>query len=178
MTGFCYAIQVGELIKLGYSRAPDRRFAEIKYSSGQPCTFIGAVEATMGQEQELHRLLASERAADFEWYRPGGKLVTAFVESVRDRNVLPDESRGRTRVSRGPRTKLSEYLQTQGVSETDMARQIGVSQVAVNRYRRGERIPEAAIMARIVQATDGAVTPNDFYGVAPAHPTNPDTEAA
>lgn len=66
--------------------------------------------------------------------------------------------------------KLADWLVTQNVTDTDMARQLGVSQAAVTRYRRGERIPEAAIMTRIVDATAGAVTPNDFYGVRLPHP--------
>lgn len=68
--------------------------------------------------------------------------------------------------------KLADWQETHAVTDTDMARQIGVSQAAVTRYRRGERIPEAAIMARIVDATAGAVTPNDFYGVRLPHTAN------
>ena len=42
-------------------------------------------------------------------------------------------------------------------------RRLIVSQAAVNRYVRRARIPTQQVMARIVEATDGQVTANDFY---------------
>lgn len=59
---------------------------------------------------------------------------------------------------------LDEFLSSSETTEAAFARRIGVAQQAVNRYRRG-RIPERAIMRRIVEATGGAVQPNDFYGI-------------
>lgn len=35
----------------------------------------------------------------------------------------------------------------------------------MNRYVRGVSIPSCSIMRKIYVATDGAVTPNDFYGL-------------
>ncbi len=50
------------------------------------------------------------------------------------------------------------------MSQAEFARRIGHPQPTVFRYTAG-RIPEPDIMAKIVAATDGLVTPNDFYGV-------------
>lgn len=62
---------------------------------------------------------------------------------------------------------LSEYLATSQTSVEEFARCIGVHEkVSVRRYLSGARIPARPIMVRIVQATDGAVQPNDFYPVA------------
>lgn len=58
---------------------------------------------------------------------------------------------------------LRRYLTVSGISEAAFGAQIGVSQAAVNRYVRRARIPTPQIMARIVEATDGQVTANDFY---------------
>lgn len=61
---------------------------------------------------------------------------------------------------------LRSYLSSRGISEAAFGQTIAVSQAAVNRYVRGERIPTPRIMARIVEATDGQVTANDFYADA------------
>lgn len=58
---------------------------------------------------------------------------------------------------------LRSYLTASGISESAFGAQIGVSQAAVNRYVRRARIPTQQVMARIVEATDGQVTANDFY---------------
>lgn len=59
---------------------------------------------------------------------------------------------------------VDEWLRTNDVTEAEFAERIGSSQAAVNRYRKG-RIPEPRVMRRILTATAGAVTPNDFYGL-------------
>lgn len=54
------------------------------------------------------------------------------------------------------------------MSEAELGRAIGVGQAAVNRYIRGERIPRPDVMRRIVETTNGAVGPADFYDLTPA----------
>lgn len=51
------------------------------------------------------------------------------------------------------------------MTPTEFGRRIGCPQPTIWRYANDERIPEPEIMARIVEATGGAVTPNDFYGI-------------
>lgn len=59
---------------------------------------------------------------------------------------------------------LDQWLALARHTETSFAALIGSTQAAVNRYRRGKRIPQPEVMARIVKETGGLVTPNDFYG--------------
>lgn len=72
--------------------------------------------------------------------------------------------------------KLSEFMAERSIPDAEFARLIGVSsRMAVMRYRRGERIPRPEVMRRIVEVTNGAVGPADFYSL----PTQPrQTEAA
>lgn len=70
---------------------------------------------------------------------------------------------------------LDEYLINAGVTEAAFAETVGCSQPAINRYRRGHRIPLEDEMRRIIAATEGRVTPNDFYGVANATSDNSNT---
>lgn len=58
---------------------------------------------------------------------------------------------------------LEAWMRAASLTDAAMAGRIGVSTFAVRKYRRAERIPTPQIMARIVEATDGQVTANDFY---------------
>lgn len=62
--------------------------------------------------------------------------------------------------------KLHDYLTEASLTVAQFAVQIDVDGSTVRRYRAGARIPDRDVMARIVKATGGRVTPNDFYGVA------------
>lgn len=67
-----------------------------------------------------------------------------------------------------PPMKLDAYLSTHGLSQSEFAARIGVSQPAVAKYVAGKRIPHRDVMARIVAETDGLVGPADFYEVEAA----------
>ncbi len=62
--------------------------------------------------------------------------------------------------------KLARFLIAHQMTPAAFARLIGVTRNAVHRYVRGERMPAPEVMERIVQVTEGAVTPNDFYDIA------------
>lgn len=62
--------------------------------------------------------------------------------------------------------QLSDYLSSQGISATQFAKKVGLkSHMCVYRYMSGENVPSRSIMTRIIRATGGLVTPNDFYGL-------------
>lgn len=58
--------------------------------------------------------------------------------------------------------QLAEYLKNNGISDDDFGQSIGVTRQAVHRYKTFERFPEKPVLGKIVAATSGAVTPNDF----------------
>lgn len=58
--------------------------------------------------------------------------------------------------------RLSDYIAELKISDAAFAERIGVSRQALSRYLSGDRRPDWAVLNRIVQATDGHVTPNDF----------------
>lgn len=65
--------------------------------------------------------------------------------------------------------QLTSYLETNNLTDAQFAETIGVDRSSVSRMRRGLHIPNRDVMQRIVDATCGAVTPNDFFGItAPA----------
>jgi transcriptional regulator with XRE-family HTH domain len=58
--------------------------------------------------------------------------------------------------------KLSSYLDAAKETHEAFAKRIGVSQAAVSRYAAGARLPRPEVLHRIVEATGGKVTANDF----------------
>jgi transcriptional regulator with XRE-family HTH domain len=57
---------------------------------------------------------------------------------------------------------LLEYLDQENLTASEFGRKIGVSPAAMTRYMQGERFPNTAILWRILRASGGCVTPNDF----------------
>lgn len=62
--------------------------------------------------------------------------------------------------------RLQEYLAVTSTSRADFAQQIGVSVESVRRYLNEGRIPEPSVMSKIIEATEGKVSANDFFGLA------------
>lgn len=61
---------------------------------------------------------------------------------------------------------LQEYLTATSTSRADFAQKIGVSVESVRRYLNEGRVPEPPVMCKIIEATGGDVTANDFFGLA------------
>ena len=72
--------------------------------------------------------------------------------------------------------KLSEYIASKAITASDFAREINRSVSTVTRIVNGESKPDWSTMARIEDATDGAVKPNDFLPATGE--TTPETATA
>lgn len=59
--------------------------------------------------------------------------------------------------------KLIEFLAQNAVKQNEFAARIGEKTSRVNKYCLGQRIPRPDVMRKIFAATNGAVTPNDFF---------------
>lgn len=59
--------------------------------------------------------------------------------------------------------KLADWLKEREMSQAAFARKAGVSQGAIARFVLGMRTPNKAMMRKILDATEGRVTPNDFH---------------
>lgn len=59
--------------------------------------------------------------------------------------------------------KLDAWLASSPLKDHEFAGKIGVSRVTLFRLKTGRRPPKRDVMAKISVATDGAVTPNDFF---------------
>ncbi len=58
--------------------------------------------------------------------------------------------------------KLQDYITQSGLTDAQFAERVGVSQPHINKIRRGVVSPSLSVAERIMEATNGKVTPNDF----------------
>jgi DNA-binding XRE family transcriptional regulator len=58
--------------------------------------------------------------------------------------------------------KLSEYLSEQKITDSAFARAIETAPSTVMRLKKGDRLPSMTLAQRIMEATGGAVRPDDF----------------
>lgn len=52
---------------------------------------------------------------------------------------------------------LADFLSREEITESALAAKVGKSQVAIHRYKRGDRFPDAATARQIEQVSAGAV---------------------
>jgi transcriptional regulator with XRE-family HTH domain len=64
--------------------------------------------------------------------------------------------------------ELRSYLVEQSLTCEGFAKLVGVTERAVIKWRRGERIPRPEHIKKINKVTAGAVGPNDFFDVEAA----------
>lgn len=61
---------------------------------------------------------------------------------------------------------LKDYLARDGNTATKLAELTEVSVSTITRAAEGDTMPSRDLMGKIFKATNGLVTPNDFYGLA------------
>jgi DNA-binding transcriptional regulator YdaS (Cro superfamily) len=61
--------------------------------------------------------------------------------------------------------KLSDYLELGNIDAAAFAARINVTPKAVSYWISGDRTPRPEQMQKIIDATNGAVTPNDFLAL-------------
>ena len=64
-------------------------------------------------------------------------------------------------------SKLKQYRTAKGLSQEDFAKSVGVQKAAISRIEQGKRVPSMGLVARIVEASDGELSANDFMPPAP-----------
>jgi transcriptional regulator with XRE-family HTH domain len=60
--------------------------------------------------------------------------------------------------------KLKTWRRTRRLSQEALGALLGVTAVAVGRYETG-RVPEAAVLQKLIDLTEGAITANDFFAL-------------
>lgn len=142
MTGYVYAIADDRgFVKIGWSKTPERRLAEMNVGAPIKHTLIGYIPGTKADEAEAHAKLNAWRQRG-EWFRHEG--------SVRDfTSALPPVNRGQS--STRPVRHVMEHIRRGifGMHQTEFAGIAGVTQGTVSRWEKGEIPPRRDHMARI-----------------------------
>ena len=77
--GYVYAIRCGDLVKIGFSKSPGIRIAQVL--SGYPqAVLVGRASGRRAHESDLFKLCAAQRVHR-EWFRVEGP-VRLFVEML------------------------------------------------------------------------------------------------
>jgi hypothetical protein len=87
MTGFVYAIQAGDAVKIGWAADPVRRLSELNVGSPGTHKLLGFIAATKDQERELHSLLSVWRIRG-EWFSIS-KVIAHFIELLPRFKIAP-----------------------------------------------------------------------------------------
>ena len=74
MTGFVYAIQCGEFVKIGFTTDPPRRVETIATSSPYETRLLAVMRGTVRDERAQHRRFAAWRVKG-EWFRLADDLA-------------------------------------------------------------------------------------------------------
>jgi DNA-binding transcriptional regulator YdaS (Cro superfamily) len=156
MTGFVYAIERGDLVKIGFSEKPQRRLSKINSDAGAPCRLLGYVEATRQQEAELHSLLAPHRSYG-EWYRREN-AVDHFILML----PAPTPSQRRRKNAAAARHPLARYRHRERLTLARLAKLCGTTKATLSRVETGKLIPTTRMAMALELATGGAVSRHEL----------------
>jgi DNA-binding transcriptional regulator YdaS (Cro superfamily) len=156
MTGFVYAIDGGDAVKIGWATNPVRRLSELNVGSPRRHTLIGFKVATKFDERRIHSECSQHRIRG-EWFLKDGAVLD-FITGLQKYEPAAD----RVKNAASGCSALANFLTSSDLTERDFASKLGVTQQAVNTWVRGSRTPRIGQMQKIFEATNGAVTPNDF----------------
>jgi glutamine synthetase len=62
---------------------------------------------------------------------------------------------------------IRHYIAREGLTLSEFAARVGVSAAAMGRYAARKRTPRPHILRRLIEASGGAIEPNDLFGAAP-----------
>lgn len=161
MTGFVYAIQSGDAVKIGWATNPQRRLTELNVGSPTAHVLLGFVAGEKADEAIAHSQCAAHRIRG-EWFRIEG-AVLAFIEHLPP--LLPKLAHSEnTRLCSDPSNSIGEAIIAAiaaAGSEARLAMMVGVSQPMINKAKKARRV-SAALAVRIDAALAGIVSKEEL----------------
>jgi Meiotically up-regulated gene 113/Putative antitoxin of bacterial toxin-antitoxin system, YdaS/YdaT len=156
-----YLVQFGDdgPVKIGHGKNPRRRLLNLQAGCPVHLRLLGTRPGGEAEERELHKRFQSSRIRG-EWF--------AFVPEMLVGLDTVESRRTPSRLGRpfaAPPNALSNWMDANGVSNTELAAKIGVAQSTISRIRCGRRTASSALVMAIVCATDGAVTADELLGL-------------
>lgn len=156
-TGFIYAVRCSDRIKIGFSTRPEFRFSKIASDAPFPCEYLGCWPGTEADELAAHEHLAASRTYR-EWFADTA-MVTEYVRL----RAVPEKAKKRHfEVVEGD-LPLAVWRKTSRLTLKAVGDSLGVDKCVILRWERGQVIPRQASMQKLVEITNGAVSPSDWY---------------
>lgn len=159
-----YFIQAGSgPVKIGYAGNPQKRCLQLQIGHYEPLQILRVLEGNRTTEKWLHNHFDAWRIKG-EWftYAPDMLTVQPALPPKTINGCAPQEV---TSLEKPGVMKLKQFLYENDLTATKFAAQIGRSISSVTRAANGEVMPDRETMELIIQATNGQVQPNDFYGL-------------
>lgn len=82
MSGFIYAIECGDAVKIGFAKEPKSRLVTLQIGSPAPCRLLGVKAGTHEDELALHRQFSELRIRG-EWFSKNGPVLD-FISELSD----------------------------------------------------------------------------------------------
>lgn len=155
MTGFVYFLRCGDFVKIGFSTKPEARIRYLQTATPFNFELVGRHPGTRHHEKQLHKIFASLRHRH-EWFL----AHEAILQVARD--GLPSMD-----IREAVLNPLNAYLVKNRIHPADFAKEIGVTREGLRLWLTGGRTPRQTQMKKIIEATGGVVTPNDFLSPEP-----------
>lgn len=158
-TSYVYFIQAGDCgpIKIGFTNKVRRRLQMLQTGANTPLHLRKSTGGGAALERRLHRELDAHRLQG-EWFSPSAAVIErmeALPWAGNDIESIPLKSRP-------SKTALHAWRIKSGLTIAEASGVLGICQSFISSLENGKFTPGWPTMRLIFNATDGAVTPNDF----------------
>lgn len=156
-----YFVQAGEggNIKIGYARNVQSRLSKMRVDCPAVLRLLAVCEGDVECERDLHARFAAHRVRG-EWFLASPEILE-FIAAQRP-VVLPSPGRRGRRIRR-VNTAMDEWMQEAGVSDDDLAADLGVDRTTISRARRAALLPSSKLISAMVRHSGGKIDPRTFF---------------
>jgi len=152
VTGYIYAIECGERVKIGFSKKPDARFNKIASDAPYPCVMLGYWPGTVADELEVHAKFKTLRSHG-EWFASTPEILAFIADMV----VTPETKPSKRFAINETDSPLTVWRKTSGLRQQDVAAMIGRVTSFVSQLESGISSPSLEIALKIAEISKGAV---------------------
>lgn len=151
MSGFIYAVECGDRIKIGWSTKPEFRFNKIASDAPFPCTLLGCWPGTRADEFDVHSKFRELRQHG-EWF----KATTALLAFISENVVTPTKTGKRFTVLEGD-SPLTAWRKKSGLRQQDLAALLNCGAAYVSQLESGVSGATLETAIKIAELSKGEV---------------------
>lgn len=156
MTGYIYAIECSERIKIGFSKNPEKRFYKIASDAPAPCALLGYWPGDAADELEVHTKFNAIRSHG-EWFTATAELLT-FI--ARHAVPMPKKLR-RFTIKKGDKP-LAVWRKTAGLTQTELGQALGVGASFISQLESGYSSASLPTALKLFEISGGEIPPESL----------------